>query len=326
VFRLVAWLLIAIALVGCSGEGPSNRAHNSSPGAPFPEMLFTKHLPNALRLHDKVISGGEPKGEPAFRELQSLGVKTVISVDGARPNSIGAKKYGLRYVHLPHGYDGISEERVKELAKAVRDLEGPIYIHCHHGKHRSPVAAAVACVASGLCRPEDAVPILKAAGTSREYRGLYESADSARRLDDELLDQLHVEFRETADIPPMAESMVALERTHHQLTEIASAGWKAPAAHPDLDPAHEALLMREHFTEFLRSEEVQEQPERFRQLMRESESAARTLELGLRESARDSDSSRDFAPLVSALQRVTQNCTACHREFRDVPLREKPQR
>ena len=36
-----------------------------------------------------------------------------------------AKKYGMRYVHLPHGYDGIPEERIAELAKAVRDLPQP---------------------------------------------------------------------------------------------------------------------------------------------------------------------------------------------------------
>ena len=105
-------------------------------------------LPNAYRLHPRVISGGQPEGEQAFARLKELGVKTVISVDGARPEVELARKYGLRYVHLPHGYDGVPDERASELAKAVRDLPGPVYIHCHHGKHRSPAAATVACVAA----------------------------------------------------------------------------------------------------------------------------------------------------------------------------------
>ena len=49
-----------------------------------------------------------------------LGVKTVISVDGAKPDVDLAKKHGMRYVHLPHGYDGVPDDRAKELAKAVR--------------------------------------------------------------------------------------------------------------------------------------------------------------------------------------------------------------
>ena len=31
-------------------------------------------------------------------------------------------------------------ERLKELAQAVASCEGPIYLHCHHGKHRSAAA------------------------------------------------------------------------------------------------------------------------------------------------------------------------------------------
>ena len=114
-----------------------------------PDKLGSEHLPNSYRVTEKMISGGQPDGEAGFRELRDLGVKTIVSVDGAKPDVELAKKYGLRYVHLPHGYDGISDVRLKELAKAVRDLPGTIYIHCHHGKHRSPAAAAAACVVVG---------------------------------------------------------------------------------------------------------------------------------------------------------------------------------
>src|SRR5262245_42817749 len=111
-----------------------------SPSTAKPEKLAVEHLPNAYRITDKVISGGLPEGDAAFQELADLGVKTVISVDGMKPDVETAKKHGLRYVHLPHGYDGVPSERVLELAKAVRELPGLIYIHCHHGKHRSPAA------------------------------------------------------------------------------------------------------------------------------------------------------------------------------------------
>jgi protein tyrosine phosphatase (PTP) superfamily phosphohydrolase (DUF442 family) len=271
-------------------------------------------------LTEKVISGGLPEGDPAFKELADLGVKTVISVDGMTPDVETAKKHGLRYVHLPHSYDGIPETRAKELAKAVRDLPGPIYIHCHHGKHRSPAAATVACIGAGLIEPLIAESILKTAGTSEKYRGLYDSARSARKLDQALLDELQVEFREKTPIPPMADAMVALEHTHDHMKQIADAGWKSPPKHPDLDPAHEALLLREHYTEMLRMDQVAKEPEEFRAFLVESEQSAKQLEEALNASPVSAGAAK------SALDSVTQSCTACHAGFRDTPLSEKQAR
>src|SRR5688572_28625302 len=64
-------------------------------------------LPNVVRLAERLYSGGLPGGEPGFRTLQRLGIRTLITVDGARPDVATAKRYGMRYVHLPFGYDGL---------------------------------------------------------------------------------------------------------------------------------------------------------------------------------------------------------------------------
>jgi protein tyrosine phosphatase (PTP) superfamily phosphohydrolase (DUF442 family) len=274
-------------------------------------------LPNLYRLHEKVLSGGQPEGEAAFAELARLGVKTVISVDGAKPEVALAAKHGLRYVHLPHGYDGVPETRAKELAKAVRDLPGPIYIHCHHGKHRSPAAAAVACVGAGLLEPQAAVAFLRTAGTSENYRGLYQAAERARRIDDAVLAALKPDFPEMAKLPAMAEAMVSIEHHHDHLKQIAAANWQPPVKHPDLVPAHEALLLREQFTELLRAAEMKQQPAGFRDLIRESETAAGELEAALTRGKENPTAA------AAALAKVTQHCSACHKTYRDVPLGEK---
>ncbi len=178
-------------------------------------------------------------------------------------------------LHLPHGYNGVPEDRIAALAKAVRDLDGPIYIHCHHGKHRSPTASTVACIAAGLISPTDATSNLKFAGTSDNYQGLYRAAANAKRIDDATLDALQVDFPAIAKIPPMAEAMVELDHTFDHVKQLSSNGWKPLAQSPDLDAAHEALLLREHFTEMLRLESVAKEPEAFRTMLRESESDAR---------------------------------------------------
>ena len=307
-------ILLAVASSSCGQEAkPSAKGSDSAVPWQGPEKLKVEHLPNAYQIHRRVISGGLPNREDGFRELAALGVKTIISVDGAKPDVVLAQKYGLRYVHLPHGYDGIPDGRAAELAKAVRDLPGRIYIHCHHGKHRSPTAAAVACVAAGMLDPTGAETVLRTAGTNEGYRGLYLSAREARPLDGKLLDSLTPAFPAIAKVPPLAESMVAIEHVHDHLKEIAAAGWKSLPEHPDLEAAHEALLMREHFTELLRAS--QSQPEKFQALLRDGEASVEELE----------DALRDFQPdkITTAFERINKSCTDCHREFRDKPLREK---
>lgn len=320
--QLALTLSLVTFLLGCQHQPQEPIAGQPNPAAgrgsldPAPEKLSTQHLPNAYRIHPKVISGGLPDGEPAFKELADLGVKTIISVDGATPDVELARKYNLRYVHLPHGYDGVPNERVKELAKAVHDLPGPIYIHCHHGKHRSPTAAAVACVAAGLIDPSSAETILKITGTAPGYRGLYQSARNAMPLTAAELDQFKADFPETAAIPPMAEAMVAIDHKHDALKKIAAANWKTPTDAPDLDPAHEALLLREEFQELLRTPEVKAQPPEFARMLSDGHSAAFDLEQAL---AAQAPNER----LATTLERVTTNCITCHQKFRDVPLAEK---
>lgn len=281
------------------------------------EKLDAKYLPNAIRVHPQVISGGLPEGDLAFQEIKSLGVKTVISVDGAKPDVATAKKYGLRYVHLPHGYDGVPEERAKELAKAVRGLPGPIYLHCHHGKHRSPAAAAVACVGANLISHGDAAKLLEIAGTSKSYRGLFQSTESATPLNRALLDELQVDFPEVAKLPAMAEAMVGVEHAHDHLKAIEKAGWKAPADQPALAPDHEALLLRENFTELLRTKEVEAKSKAFQDSMAEAETLSKQLEATLQSEPVD----RKKAAMQ--LTAISNNCKSCHQVFRDVPLNEK---
>ncbi len=301
-----------------------------------PVKLTSKHLPNPIRIHDKVISGGLPANEAAFGELTELGVRTIISVDGAKPDVEMAGKYHMRYVHLPHGYDGISEQRVMELAKAVRELEGPIYIHCHHGKHRSPAAAGVACVAAGLIPASQSLAILQVAGTNPGYRGLFQAAERVRPLESSLLDELQVEFREIIEVPPMAEAMVDLEHVLDRLTWVEAAGWSVPKDQPDIEPDHEALLMREHFTELLRTAEVKEYAVGFAELLRESERAAESLHaalvkraaaplapVGVTEETNATNSMALKESIEVNWKTIVVGCKGCHEAYRDVPLSER---
>src|SRR5436190_7225199 len=64
-----------------------------------PQPLHADGIENFFQLSDKVYSGSTPEGEKAFAELKKRGIKTIISVDGAKPDVETAKKFDLRYVH-----------------------------------------------------------------------------------------------------------------------------------------------------------------------------------------------------------------------------------
>ena len=320
------FVVLLLIWTGCSKSSNITQASKTEneqkqllPFTSLPRKLTSDYLPNLIHVHDRVFSGGLPSGNEAFAELSRMGVKTIISVDGMTPDVATASKYGLRYVHLPHGYNGISDRRIKELAKAVRELDGPIYIHCHHGRHRSPAAASVACVSAGMIPPNQAISVLKLAGTNPNYRGLFQAAEEAKPMDAQELDQLVVEFLSIQKIPAMAEAMVHLGHADDHLKLIAAAGWKTPSDHPDLEPAHEALLIRELYTELLRAKDVAQYPDDFRDWLRDSESAANELEAELR--TWQSKPNTTVPPKIQELSaRLSANCQACHVKFRDIPL------
>ncbi len=310
--RFAAMICLVAVMLGNlqPGDSAEPQCADSSSAA----RLDIAALPNAFCLNDQVFSGGQPAGEEGFKALRQLGVRTVISVDGAKPELAIAKQFSLAYVHLPHGYDGISPQRAIELAKAVGELPGPIYIHCHHGKHRSPAAAAVACIGAGLMTPADGQRLLKLAGTSKDYRGLHQVVAQSQRVPH--LASIEVEFSETVDVPPLATSMVQIERTFDHLKQVEQSGWKAPRSHPDLGPAHEALLLREHFTELLRTKEILARPVAFRNMLELSRSKAESLENALRDSS-TTPAAATTDRWSGWLAAIGGACTRCHREYRD---------
>lgn len=273
-------------------------------GKPTPRERDHGGLHNVHRLNARVLSGAQPEGDVGFAELRRLGVRTVVSVDGAVPEVDAAAFHGLRYVHLPIGYDGIAPERLKELAKALRDLPGPIYIHCHHGKHRGPAAAVAAtmCLDRTLT-PEQATAWMKKAGTDPKYRGLVALPQTLKRPTSAELDALPSNFSSRNIVPDLAKRMVQVDETWDRLKALRANGWSRIADKPDLDAAHEALQLIEHYREARRLTATRYLP--WEQAEREAASLASSLR---RTSPGESE---------PAFQAVAMRCTACHAAHRD---------
>lgn len=327
---LTSMFCICAATLGCGqvasqkGQRTSQAAASPEPGDPGRPAEASKPLElpglhNVIRVTEKLWSGSGPETEEAFQSLKALGIRTIISVDGARPNLDLARKYGMRYVHLPVGYDGISSEQARKIALAVHHLPGPIYLHCHHGRHRGPSAAAVAwrCL-DPSCKAEQALALLNKAGTDPRYIGLYEAVAKAALLPEDVLTAEPPEFPEITPVPAFVEAMVKVDAHWHHLQACRKAGWKPPPEHPDVVPRHEALQLLETYQEALRLPELKDHPARLRQWLEEEVQHARHL-LTLLEA-------KPFDPptVEAAFLRLQEGCKRCHAQYRDVPEPVKP--
>lgn len=275
------------------------------------ESVETKDLHNAHRVTDKLISGAAPETEQAFDDLRRLGVRTIISVDGAKPDVEAARRHGIRYVHLPITYSTVTDDQGKDIAKALLELPGPIYVHCHHGKHRSAAAVAVACVTNGWLEPRQAESVLQTFGTGKDYTGLWKAARAAWPVEAKELAARKVDYVAAAAIPELADHMVSIDEYMEHLKAIQKNGWKTPADHPDLDPAHEALQLQEHLRESARIDTAAARPADFRTQLDDAEASALALHETLAADVIASPAAE------AAFARLAVSCTTCHAAYRN---------
>lgn len=318
-YRLLATALASFVLLGCSQPTPvaepANESVDVAPAAPAPPTLADTQprdyagVENVVAYVPRVYSGSVPHGAEGFETLKSWGVKTVISVDGAAPDAEAARKAGLRYVHLPIGYDGMEEERTLEIARALQLAQerGAVYMHCHHGKHRSAGAAGAAAVTLGLSTPEEATARMKVSGTSPSYPGLYGCVALATPVSAARLSALSSEFPEVWEPQGLVKSMVEIGHAFDHLKEIRKAGWRVPANHPDLVPAAEAGQL----TDLFRTLNLEDRPADYQAWARDSQRLASEIETAL--------VAGDFVPaeLDERLNRIGRSCKDCHAPYRN---------
>jgi hypothetical protein len=223
-------------------------------------------------------------------------------------------------VHLPIGYNGFDDARGKELARATDDAmkEGPVYIHCHHGKHRSAGAAASVAVQLGWMTPDQGVERMKVSGTSAAYTGLFTCAQTSHRLTAAELSAVNADFPSVSPPKGMVLSMVEIDEVTEHLKAIEKAGWKAPQNHPDLVPAAEAGRLADLLRDVAETPRAKGAASEFPRMLTESHEKAQKLE-GLLAGA-----SLDALKASAEFKQLTASCVTCHVAYRDVRVEAAP--
>jgi hypothetical protein len=229
------------------------------------------------------------------------------------PEADKAAAHGLKYVHLPIAYNGFDEERKLQLVRATRDAmsEGPVYIHCHHGKHRSAGAAAAIATSLGWGTPEEGVARMKVSGTSPNYTGLYACASAATLLASGVIDAVPADFPAQWKPSGYVKGMTEIDETFDHLKAIEKAEWTTPKDHPDLVPVAEAGRLADLYRILHADDYVKSKPSEFGSLMQDANQKAQKLEDMLAAGGK-------AAPALSAqFKLVGASCTDCHAKYRD---------
>lgn len=305
--RRAAMVVAVLLYAGDADLGAQQQPASSDVKQTLPRPAGLSSLHNVFQVSPRLWSGSSPETEAHFAALAKQGIRTIVSVDGAAPNSDLASKHGLRYVHLPIGYDGIAASRGSELARAARDLPGPIYVHCHHGKHRGPAAAALICTALDGWSREAAQEWMRAAGTSPEYRGLFETIAAGALPSAAEIDAVPLDFPARAATPPLVDTMVRIDELWSELRTLLKDAASGSNVQRNQRAAELALLLAEQFRELEREENITDDPDTFARHAREGRAAADAL-LNTVKTGRTAS---------AAVQQVETNCQNCHRALRD---------
>ena len=295
----------AAVCLGILQENPE--AGQAGPAKP----MTLQGLPHAFELHPRLFSGGTPEGVEGLLALQKLGVATIINVDGSKSDLAQIDRLGLRVVHLPFGYDGISPREVARLIRAMDDSPGPVYLHCHHGQHRGPAASALLARARLGWTVNTAENWLKQAGTSARYPGLFESVRGPLPDATLVLAVLPGELPRVAQVPELVDRMVEIDSHFDRLLSFLEPG-KQPSAS---EFTRETELLRELLNEVGRPGAQATLPtEKQNLFLKFLAGSLLTVDRLILETRKPEPEKPE---LTSAIEAVRQSCTSCHTAVRN---------
>lgn len=306
---------VAVGLVVTARIERQTAPEETKVRAAVPESVKSIHPSNSVGLHnvyrlgESLYTGSSPDEEGAFESLARLGVKTIISVDGAVPDLEAARAHGMRYVHLPITYGSVPHETLVGLVRASRELPGSIYLHCHHGKHRGPAAAVSLwrCLDKHVTT-EQAVATMKVIGTADRYQGLYDSAQNLICPTTAELNAAKSDLPEVSHVPPLAKTMAEIDRMWDRVA-VQAGDRNTTTISMQLTTAYDVA---EQFREGARLAEVAEpmQPG-FREIVDDLEKLADVIKAELRAPADESPQR------AAAVAKVKHGCDDCHAKFRN---------
>ena len=143
-------VFLFVSTAGLHGETvvPSNPKQvapttEASPHRPWAVKLDQPGLKNFCRVTPKLYRCAQP-GEEGMRQLEKLGIKTVICLRGFHDDAEEVKGTALRTEHIHFNTWHPEDDDVVRFLKIITTTKnGPFVVHCQHGSDRTGTMIAI---------------------------------------------------------------------------------------------------------------------------------------------------------------------------------------
>jgi len=173
--RLALLLAATLAVPGCGGDGDRSKTTGTTTKKAFAQRLpGVAGLENFARVNANLYRGAQPT-EEGFRQLKSMGVKTVIGLRSNHSTKKEVEAAGLTSVELPLKADLESvpptDAEIKKFFDVVLDpARQPCYFHCAFGKDRTGTMCAIWRMEMDGWTPDEALQEMDSFGYHTYYK------------------------------------------------------------------------------------------------------------------------------------------------------------
>ena len=164
-------LFLALAAGSAGAQAPLPPGRNAEWATPLPQVSNLHQVTPVLYRSAKLDSAD-------VAQLQTLGVKTVISLRSFHSDTQVLDGSGIRAVRIPVNTWAIRDKHVIETMRSIRAAEqqGPVLLHCLHGADRTGLMAAMYRMLYQGWPREKAIDELKNGGYG--YHGVWRNIES----------------------------------------------------------------------------------------------------------------------------------------------------
>jgi len=118
------------------------------------KKVESKHFKRLYKISANLYRSEQPN-KKGFKEIDTMGIKTILNLRRLRNNKKKAKNFNFNLVHYPVRTKLLNEDDIIYALSVIQNSQQPVLLHCWHGSDRTgTIIAAYRMVVDNWSRTE----------------------------------------------------------------------------------------------------------------------------------------------------------------------------